>query len=229
MKKFVSIPGFLALVCALGLALPAMAQAPRFNTVAEKEAWIQQHPNAETNPPAAKPAASDVPVYRNTGDKAADDAAYRAAKEAYARRIEGAQPAPAAATGTTPTGKALTPRTHEPDPKKETKAVSSAPKAADEAAPEVAPATRAAVVRPTSGLPAGHPVYQDTGHPEADEAAYARAKAAYYAEKEKTQDPEAQAKAEKEKYLADEAARVRAEEAEETRNKAAKLSNKSDQ
>ena len=210
-------------MCVIGFVQPAMAQAPRFNSVAEKEAWIQQHPDAETSRPAAKPAPNDAPVYRNTGDKSADDAAYRAAKEAYARRIQAAQPAPAPTAA--PADKALTPRVEEANAKK-------ALKTEDEpvvTSPAEAPAARAAVIRPTSGLPAGHPVYQDTGHPEADEAAYARAKAAYHAEKEKARDPEAQAKAEKEKYLADEAARVRAEEAEEARIKAAKLSNKSDQ
>jgi hypothetical protein len=225
MKKFVSIPGFLALMCVIGLALPAVAQAPRFNSVAEKEAWIQQHPDAETNRPAAQPAPSDAPVYRNTGDKAADDAAYRSAKEAYARRIEAARPAPAA-TAAPASNAALTPRTHAPDPKKELKAAQ-----ATQPAPAVAPEDRAAIVRPTSGLPAGHPVYQDTGDPEADEATYARAKAAYHAAKEKPQPQptEADARAEKARLLAEEDQRVRALEAEEARVKAAKLSNKSDQ
>jgi hypothetical protein len=55
-----------------------------------------------------------------------------------------------------------------------------------------ATSTKPVIVRPTSGLPAGHPIYIDTGNPEADEAAYARAKDAYY-------DAEEKAAAEKEK------------------------------
>lgn len=227
MKNVLAIPGLLALMCLLCFWQNANAQAPRFKTVAEKEAWAAQHPEAQA--PAAKVSASqpsDAPVYRDTGHPDADQAAYRSAKEAYARKLEAAHPAPAAGQNAS---KPVTPRTEEANAKKALKSTETAAPAPT----AVAPASRSAVVRPTSGLPAGHPIYKDTGNPEADEATYARAKAAYHAEKAAQEkaaqaDPDAAARAEKEKYLAEEAQRVRLAEQEEARKKAADQSNNSD-
>lgn len=224
MRNFTAIPCILMLLCAFGLAFPAFGQAPRFKTVEEKQAWQAKHPDAQAPAPAAKQQAQG-PVYRDTGHPDADRATFRKEKEAYERSLEAASPAPAQ------TGKAqaMTPKFEEPNPKKALKTTASETPAAV-AVP--APTARPATVRPTSGLPAGHPTYRDTGHPEADEAAYAKAKAAYYAEKEKATDPKATEKAEmaeKERHIAEEAERARLNDIEEARKKASAHTTKSDQ
>lgn len=109
-NKLPKLLAFLAFIFLGGMLYGQAAQSggqgntpvvPKFNTEAEKNAWIKEHPQeyqqaqqpATTNgstmgttvsqQPAQPVAVEGFPVYVNTGDKAKDDANYSAAKQAW--------------------------------------------------------------------------------------------------------------------------------------------------
>jgi hypothetical protein len=208
MKNFFTIPQIIALMCLLCLWQTVSAQAPRFSTVAEKEAWIAKHPNAETQAiPASSKANDGRPSYIDTGNPAADQEAFRAAKVAYERKLSAESPAVAPVQNGV--AKANTPLNQPNDPKKD---VAGREAAAVSAAPS-----------------ASTPIQLGGKTPAVQDDAYARAKTALYAEKQKAEDPEERAKAEKARQIADEDARMRAIEADAAQKKAAELSKNSDQ